>query len=174
MNNIYRYKLHNDIINLLKNFTEINMFTEKKIFKENWNNFLVINKTMIENEKERLRRLGYAGNIENKMYISARYYLKNKDKIDEKKKKIKEYSSKEKNYINLSSTLLQIIKNDICNNENIKPSIKYNNFKKNYNNEIEEEIKRLLNLKINILNNDKECENKIKKTYKNICFTEGK
>ena len=82
-----------------------------------------------------------------------RYYLKNK--IDKK-------PSKRRKYISLNKKLLDEIETHIKKSLHLKPEIAYNNFEKEYNLLITNELKEL-----NKHLNETLSKKKIKKTYKN-------
>ena len=93
---IYRFKFSSQISDELDSFVSINKFCVPEDFRDNWDKWTETNKELIDNEIIRLKKLGYVGNVIDKMYRSARYYLKNKSDIKE--------LSKRKKYIRLSKT----------------------------------------------------------------------
>jgi|UniRef100_A0A6C0C566 hypothetical protein len=153
---IYRYKFSDDFQNHIKEFSKIHRWDKTSDFKEHWKIWVDDNKTIIELENKRLNESGYTGDILVKMYISARYYFKNKlEKRNESKKRRK--------YIRLDQDLLELM--DLHINRNIldKPEKAYDKFldldmSKKY---ISNECKKINELK------KEEFEMKIKKTYKN-------
>ena len=92
---IYRYKLSTQITNELNTFVTINKYCIPQDFKENWDEWIKTKTELINIETTRLKKLGYTDSVVDKMYRSARYYLKNKSNI-------KENPSKRKKYIRLS------------------------------------------------------------------------
>jgi hypothetical protein len=162
---IYRFKLNNEIIELIHQFSKMHQYDDKKTYKEKWIKFLETNTEIFEREKQRLIDLGFNKNVEDKMYRSGRYYFRTKS--NEKEKEVK----KRRKYISCDINFIELIDNHI--NENLKnlkndfkPSKEYNNFETIHKNEIEIEIERMLNeIDNNIQKND--IINKIKKTYKN-------
>ena len=99
MSNIYRYKFSSQITNELNSFVSINKYCIPQDFKDNWDKWIKKKSDLINLEKDRLKKIGYDGNIINKMYHSARYYLKNKAQRDNTDQ------IKRKKYVRLSNTI---------------------------------------------------------------------
>ena len=76
--NIFRYKFDSPIVNLINTFATTHKYDDASQFRDEWDEFIKDNKASIDREKQRLINLGYTGDINNKMYKSARYYFKNK------------------------------------------------------------------------------------------------
>jgi hypothetical protein len=132
-------------------------------------------------EINRLVNTGYKGNIEEKMFKSARYYFRKKpaNKPDEKKKR--------KQYIGLSDEFLKSIDHHIisCLNANMKsnanaktnsnnvtvldvqPAEAYEDFCTNHTQHLQEELRRFAEATQERPMNVKELCIKFKKTYKN-------
>jgi hypothetical protein len=161
--NIYRYKFTEDFMNELYNFSKIHQYDSRKDFKEAWEIWTKENEEIIENESIRLLRLGYNGDIIDKMFKSARYYFR-------KKKILPKEPKQRRQYITINNELLtqmdEHIKQNI-NNDNYQPK---NGFKL-FCIENEELVKEIISelKEQNMLDYD-EIENKIKKTYKNRYF----
>ena len=163
---IYRFKLTNEVVEMINEFSKIHQYDDKKIYKEKWKEWLEKNSEIIDREKERLINLGCNKNIEEKMYRSGRYYFRKKTTDQDKKVK------QRRKYISCDINFIELIDNHINDNikslkTNFKPSKEYIDFEKTYNNEIKTEIDRIHNLseKNNVTKED--IVNKIKKTYKN-------
>ena len=105
---IYRYKFSQEFIHELECFSNLYKYEDRCGFKEKWAEWIEDNKEIIKNEKDRLLELGYEGNIDNKMFTSARYYFRKKQPKSEPKKR--------KTYIVISKQILQIIDEHIINN----------------------------------------------------------
>ena len=165
---IFRFKLTETTIEYILAFSKKHQFDNRVDFKEAWKKFITDNEELINREKTRLKNLGYDGDIESKIYRSARYYFRKKDLT------VKE-AKKRRTYIACSESILKLIDEDINinmrnnNSEseiNFKPAIGYNKFIENYSKNYNDEIKRLETQNI-----DKDLIiDKIKKTYKNRCF----
>lgn len=160
---VFRFKYCDDFINHLSSFSKIHQFDDRKTFKDSWNEWITENIELVENEKSRLKELGYIGDINDKMYKSARYYFRKKttSKIEPKKRT---------SYITLSKEILFLMDEQIKNLSQLpasKPSEGFDRFLENNEQIISEEIIRLRDKE----NQTKdEIIKKIKKTYKNRYF----
>jgi len=161
--NIFRYKFNEEFAAELFKFSKIHQYDERVCFKDAWNNWLEENDIIVSNEVKRLTKLGYNGDILDKMFKSARYYFRKKS-TDTKE------PSKRRQYISVNKDLLDAmdrhIKNDI-NKEDFKPSSGFNEFCKNNIDLLKDEVAILLK---NGMTSHVEIKNKIKKTYKNRYF----
>ena len=161
--NIYRYKFTDDFTNDLFRFSKVHQYDHRKDFKEAWNAWVEENEFIVSSEKRRLTNLGYDGNIEDKMFKSARYYFRKKG--TEKKAPVER-----RVYIGVQKDLLDAMDNHIkstINSKDFKPSEGFDDFcKKNID---------LLKREVNVLcqngvADSNEIKKKIKKTYKNRYF----
>ena len=75
---IFRYKFDETVVLLMNEFTQIHKYDETVQFREAWDKFIKDNRAVIDRENRRLVKLGYDGDVPNKMYKSVRYYFKNK------------------------------------------------------------------------------------------------
>jgi len=164
MTNIFRYKFDAPTADLIKLFSTTHKYDDPGQFKEEWDGFIMDNKSNIDREKFRLVNLGYTGDVDKKMYKSARYYFKNKSTV---KKEIKQ----RRKYVTLDKEFLADMDRHITSvafQHDMKPVHAYNNFVSDstYSNKFDEVIKKLVS------NDWKEpdAENKLKKTYKNRYF----
>ena len=158
--NIYRYKLSDHIIELIKEFINYHKYDDRKIYKESWNDFCKEYNDIILRETNRLVDNGYEGSVTDKMYKAGRYYYlkKNNEIKKEKKRRI---------YICMDSDVIYSMDEHIKNNIKIKTFKPANGYKDFYNNNIniiKEETERLINT---YNTNNKLIDEKIKKTYKN-------
>ena len=153
MSKIYRYNFSKEFINKAYHFAQNFKADDIEVFKESWQRWICDNESIIEKEKRLLHLNGYEGDIDIKMFKMARYYLKNK--TDKK-------PSKRRKYISLNKKLLDEINTHIKKSLHLKPEIAYNNFEKEYNLLITNELKEL---KQHL--NENLSKEKIKKTYKN-------
>jgi hypothetical protein len=159
---VFRFELSSNIKEEIIRFSSLNELSDRETFKENWKIWILDNKEFIENEVDKLEIKKYNGDILKKMYISARYYYRNKKKTSEPVKR--------KKYVSLSKDLL------ISMDNHIKESIKGNNYKPEKSFEefcIDPKNHPLLKGGIiEIKDKDKnitleDIKKKIKKTYKN-------
>tara|TARA_B110000008_G_C16975324_1_gene565617 strand:- start:2634 stop:3137 length:504 start_codon:yes stop_codon:yes gene_type:complete len=164
MSNIYRYKFSSQITNELNSFVSINKYCIPQDFKDNWDKWIEKKSDLINLEKDRLKKLGYNGNIINKMYHSARYYLKNKAQQDNTNE------IKRKKYVRLSNTIKEYMDIHIERIiDTTKPSDGLELFiNMSY-------IKDMINveMKEKKINKD-DITNKIKKMYKNRYYIKQK
>ena len=166
--NIFRYKFDTPTVNLINTFAATHKYDDSSQFREEWDEFIKDNKASIDREKQRLTNLGYTGDINNKMYKSARYYFKNKS--TEKKE-----TKQRRKYVTLNKEFLTDMDRHILTvafQQDMKPAHAYNNFVSDatYSEKLDDVIQKLLD------NNWKEpaTESKLKKTYKNRYFMQQK
>ena len=166
--NIFRYKFDSPIVNLINTFATTHKYDDSSQFREEWDEFIKDNKASIDREKQRLTNLGYTGDINNKMYKSARYYFKNKSTEKKETKQRRKYVTLNKGFLadmdrHISTVAFQ---------QDMKPAHAYNNFVSDamYSEKLDDVIQKLLD------GNWKEpaAESKLKKTYKNRYFMQQK
>ena len=159
----FRYELSSIIKQEIMRFSNINKFTDLKTFQENWNNWVIENHTLIQEEIKKLQEKKYNGDIIKKLYVSARYYYRSKNQI-------KVEPVKRKKYISISKELLNLM------DKNINESLEDNDYKPDKSFEkfcINEGNHAILKKTINEIKEKEEnisledIKNKIKKTYKN-------
>ncbi len=161
--NIYRYKFTDDFTNELFKFSKIHQYDHRKDFKDAWEVWLEENEDIVSSEFGRLKKLGYDGDILDKMFKSARYYFRKKSV--EKKKPVER-----RIYISSNKELLNAIDNHIKRNITLfgfKPSDGFDDFCKENTDLLKEEINILCKAGIT---ESSEIKAKIKKTYKNRYF----
>jgi len=158
--NIYRYKLSPFILQSLLEFSKLHQFEDRIQFKENWMLWLKENEEIIEIEQNRLNKLNYNGNLINKMFKSARYYLRKKS-TQKKEPQIR------KNYICLSKDILDKMDGYLNNNIHLKPKDGFIEFCQLNKELLKESISNLYNSGIKDSN---QIQEKIKKTFKNRYF----
>ena len=84
-NNVFRFKFSQDINLILQRFASIHHGDDLEEFKEAWERTIETYRTVIDIETMRLNEIGFDGDVENKMFISARYYYSKQYKIGQKK-----------------------------------------------------------------------------------------
>lgn len=142
-----------EFINELEYFANVYKYEDRHGFKERWNEWIEENEDMIEEEKDRLIELGYEGDIDAKMFTSARYYFRKKQpKSEPKKRKI---------YTKLSKQILEIMDEHISNNYFKNDYTQKSGFEDFY-----EQNEDLLIYELDISKNEA-LKDKVKKTYKN-------
>jgi glutaredoxin len=158
-NTIYRFKFTEDFISELYKFSKIHQYDDRKGFKEAWKIWTLENDDIIESEMRRLLRLGYNGDVLDKMFKSARYYFRKK--ATEKKE-----PKQRRQYISVSKELLEAMDLHIHNNS-FQPKDGFCDFCKKNENLLKDSISKIFEQGIK----DKDIiEDKIKKTYKNRYF----
>lgn len=165
----YRFKFSEDITSILIQFSKIHMHEDLQDYNHNWELWLLENDDSIKREEARLMEIGYEGDINKKLYKSARYYFrKKKDNTNENN----ENNEKEKRreYILASNEFLEAIDmhiNSHVKNSSLSPAKAYDDFcKKNH---------ILLSTEIISMKEENQFTNsyiysKLKKTYKNRHF----
>ena len=107
---IYRFKFTTDVMIYLTSFAKKHQFVDRKTYKESWETWLNDNSEMVEEECCRLYKLGYEGDVKDKMFKAARYYFR-------KKSSNKLEPQKRKNYVTFDHELLN------CMDEHIRRNI---------------------------------------------------
>ena len=161
--NIFRYKFTDDFTCELFKFSKIHQYDHRKDFKEAWKTWLQENDEIADEEIRRLKNLGYQGNIEDKMFKSARYYFR-------KKSTEKKEPAKRRDYMGVNKLLLCAMDQHIqtrIDSENYKPSDGFDEFCHQNKDLLKEEVNTLCK---NGFSDSNEIKNKIKKTYKNRYF----
>lgn len=162
-NKIFRFKFDEQTLLNLHNFAKLHQFDDRITFKEAWKVWIESNQTLINYESRRLDNLGYIGDVENKMFKSARYYLKNKS--SEPKNPVQR-----RNYVSMSNHILSLmdehINQTVFNEEQKSPADSYNKFCIQFQSNILSEINRLMDLGLS----GEDIKIKIKKTFKNRYF----
>jgi hypothetical protein len=74
----YRFKFTQEFMDALFQFSKVHQYDDRHSFKEAWKQWSEVNETLFSDEVRRLTNLDYKGNIEEKMYKSARYYYRKK------------------------------------------------------------------------------------------------
>jgi hypothetical protein len=175
----YRYKFSEHINNLLLDFGQQHKFDSKNDFKENWDIWTSEYHEDINNEDERLKELGYTGNIINKMYKSVRYYYcKKHTTTNGKQNKRRKYISKNPDFIEFIDNFIkrQFVYENSTSEENndgyaiydLKPSKGWEMFNEMFKEEIKQEIERILQENSSI--SESSALQKIKKTFNNRYF----
>ena len=155
---IYRYQFTESFMVELYNFSKIHQYDDRKEFKSAWNSWAEEHAELIQDETRRLNNLNYDGDVNEKMFHSARYYFRKK--LPEKKEQ-----SERKRYICVDRDLINAMDAHILKKCN-KPSTAFLEFCKENLDLLSEEIARLYSE--NITADD--IKKKIKKTYKNRYF----
>jgi len=159
----YRYKFTETFMTKLYTFSKIHQYDHRKVFKEAWEIWVEENDNIVKDEINRLKTLGYCGDILDKMYKSSRYYFRKKRTEKKELKERREYMAVQKELLNAMDEDIKLS----LNNENYKPSEGFVYFCKNHIELLKEQINIFCK---NGFANSKEIKEKIKKTYKNRYF----
>ena len=160
---IYRYKLSEDIMSAITDFSKIHQHDDRKDYKEAWEDWCDINNDLIDTESRRLEELGYEGDLNNKMYKAGRYYFRTKnttDTIEPKERRV---------YVSMNSDVIEQMDDHIVSNMksvDYSPAQGYSTFCQSNIELLREEIIRLSETGMT----EKDIVSKIKKTYKNRYF----
>jgi len=161
--NIFRYKFTDDFTCELFKFSKIHQYDHRKDFKEAWKTWLQENDEIADEEIRRLKNLGYQGNIEDKMFKSARYYFRKKS--DQKRE-----PKQRRAYISVNRELLNAMDRHISENiylEDYQPKNGFESFCKDNETILQTTVNQIVE---NGVHDKATIDIKIKKTYKNRYF----
>jgi len=159
MSRIYRYNFSEDFANELYEFAKVHQYDERHTFKEEWEEWLAENEDIVQEETDRLEGIGYEGDIQDKMFKSARYYFR-------KKSTVKKAPAERRDYVTLDKGFLETMDRHIVSYKDVKPAISFDTFMQAH----EANIQRIV-LLLESEHNLEDSMQKIKKTYKNRYFT---
>lgn len=111
----FRFLFSEEFMERLTDFSKSHRDDNRKLFKEEWNNWISQEETKknIEIETQSLREVGFTGDVHEKMFMSARYYfrkkvLKTQQNSFTKPEKIrKQYTTLDKQILNLIDTNIE-------------------------------------------------------------------
>ena len=161
----YRFKFNRDLLNSIKEFSKIHSEDNCDDFLEAFQDWKIANKQIIKKEEERIIHLGFKGNIEEKIYRSARYYFKNKKK---NMCKLKQKSIKT-NYIQRNNKFFTMMVEYIKQTP-IKASLLFKQFINETDEVISSEIKKEFCRLRSFELTQEECLQKIKKGFNNAYY----
>jgi hypothetical protein len=160
----YRFKFNKELLDSIKEFSKLHSNDNCDDFLDAFHLWKRVNNEIISLEEKRILDLGFNGNIEEKIYKSARYYFKNKKNTTYKLNK-----QLKTNYIPRNPVFFKMIETYINKNP-IKASLLYKEFinetDTNILSEINTEIVRLKTFELN----QTECLQKIKKMFNNAYY----
>jgi len=158
---IYRFTFSKAFTILLERYVENHRNDSLVDFRHHWDIWKDSHIEDLQREKSELKSNGYDGNIEQKMFKSVRYYLRNKRKENKPPKKRRKYMSFRRPFLEDMDRHIS----DISLIEKRKPAFAFNHFygSSEYNGYMESERLRLIEAGME----EGIIENKIKKTYKN-------
>jgi hypothetical protein len=159
---VFRFKFNNELTENIDYFSKLHQHDDRTTYKEQWKIWSETPEMVeiIMSETERLNRLGYTENINDKMYRSSRYYYRKKnDQLKERATFVRSSHNVSKEFI----TLMKIYIENEKLSSGFSPKNAYNNFVETNNEIYENEIQ---NLTTNGFSNE-DAVLKIKKTFKN-------
>ena len=161
--NIHRYKFTQAFMDELYEFSKIHQFDDRKLFKESWTIWVEESDSFIQNETERMKNLGYDGDVLDKMFKSARYYFRKKSSVKSEPKERRKYISVKRELLEEMDTHIM---GGINDKNKYKPSDGFDDFCQKNTETLKKEIETLIEKNIE----STEIMAKIKKTYKNRYF----
>ena len=160
----YRFKFNKELLDSIREFSKLHSNDNCDDFLDAFHLWKRVNNEIISLEEKRILDLGFNGNIEEKIYKSARYYFKNKKNTSYKLNK-----QLKTNYIPRNPVFFKMMETYINKNP-IKASLLYKEFinetDTNILSEINAEIVRLKTFELN----QTECLQKIKKMFNNAYY----
>ena len=147
----------------LYNFAKIHQHDTRKDYKEAWGVWADNNNDIIDDEIKRLKKLGYEGDVLDKMFKSGRYYFK-------KKSTTAKVPVQRRQYISVNRELLELMDSHIeqhIYDVSYQPKTGFVKFCKDNEKMLKETIVMIMEQGIK---EENLIENKIKKTYKNRHF----
>ena len=88
---VFRFKFDEKMVENLYNFSKVHQNIDRQSYKEAWEKWVQENREEIDRESERLKSIGYTGDVVTKMYKSARYYFRTKSVVKEQPKERRKY-----------------------------------------------------------------------------------
>lgn len=89
----YRFKLSPEVQDILAAFSRDHREDSRSVYKSEWEAWLKEHHAVLEQERSRLKELGYGGDVDDKMYKAGRYYfrsragaVKTQSRVDEESK----------------------------------------------------------------------------------------
>ena len=161
---VFRFKFRDDTLGPIIHFANVHRFDDRVTFKDAWKEWAENNKKLIESETAYLENLGYKGNVEQKMFRSARYYFKNKTR--------EQVQAKERRpYIRVNPDILEKMDQHIFRNsavETFTPALGFDGFMNLFEESVTQEQQRIVGDLDGFTHEDFVL--KMKKTYKNRYF----
>jgi len=83
--NVFRYKLSDDTMTLIAEFSKLHQYDDRHAYKDAWALWLTENRDFISREESRLNEIGFHGDVIDKMFKAGRYYFREKGEDKSKK-----------------------------------------------------------------------------------------
>lgn len=74
----YRFKLSPGVQDILATFSRDHREDSRSVYKSEWEAWLKEHHAVLEQERSRLKELGYGGDVDDKMYKAGRYYFRSR------------------------------------------------------------------------------------------------
>ena len=151
---VFRFKFHPDINAMLQRFAAVHHGDDLEEFKDSWETLLARYRTAIDIEIQRLQEIGFTGDVENKMFVSVRYYYCKQFKIgrenntdDREEQAIVQTEAADagaadagaadagkRAYVKIDKDVHEAIERFLAkdNNHTLKPAVAWNNFSTEY------------------------------------------
>lgn len=157
---VYRYKLSNDMLDHMKQFADIHNLDDLETFKKEYDKWYHDQNVHINKEYDRLQKLGYTGDLKQKIFKSVRYYYAKKGRIDKKSNTNTNTLCKPKRTKTciVTKSMFECMDRVIMNHTHEKPSLLFQTFLDLY--QEEDDIHSFI----------EEHETKLKKSFKNRMF----
>jgi hypothetical protein len=156
---IYRFKFTQEFMDELFQFSKVHQYDDRHSFKEAWKQWSEANENLVSSEIRRLTNLDYKGNIEEKMYKSARYYYR-------KKGTEKNAPAERRHYVCSQKEIIEAMDAHIQEHMS-KPSDGFLDFSQANLELLQTEVAHMVQCGFK---DHQEIKEKIKKTYKNRYF----
>lgn len=163
----YRFKFNRELLGNIREFSKLHSNDSCDEFMSEFNLWIRSNQSLIDSEKARIENLGFKGDIEKKIYKSARYYFKHK--ANKAKENAFPISSKSTNYISRSPYFSKTVESYILNNP-IKASVLFQQFINETDESIQISIRNEKNRLANYQLNDEMVLKKIRKSFDNAYY----
>ena len=186
---IFRYKLSDNIMELITQFAKIHQYDDRHSYKDAWvNQWLNDHGELVEREISRLQQLGYKGDVIDKMFKAGRYYFREKESLEKKKNKNtseagadeagddndadageeREDEKPQRTYCVMNAEVIKVMDThliSIMKEPKFKPANGYKQFCEQHMDILRQEIARLI--QVDAMMTLEKMSEKIKKTYKN-------
>jgi hypothetical protein len=137
---VFRYKLSDDTMTLIADFSKLHKYDDRHAYKDAWALWLTENRDFIAREESRLKEIGFHGDVIDKMFKAGRYYFREKREDKSKKNgkngdsggKVKVREEEEEGKVNKKITRAYISMNPEfieAINVHLTKSMKENDFK---------------------------------------------
>jgi len=162
-------------MDIIAKFAKLHQFDDRHTYKECWDIWFEKNRIELSENIERLKKNGYKGDVESKMYKAGRYYFRKKQMIEQPIIETVEDIKKKRTYISMNKIIIEAMDSHIISSIRshttygllYTPAIGWTDFCKTHETLIKEERIRL------IMEYDAGLDyisDKMKKTYKNRYF----